>query len=54
MCHHTCEHVTTTALAELLDAYGGENVMFLAKSVLNLRSPIRVHVNLLAKVGTRL
>jgi hypothetical protein len=47
---HNADNVTTKALVELLDTYGSENVMFLAQSVKSEKSPIRQHVNLLAKL----
>lgn len=47
---HIVDNVTSKALAELLDKYGGENVMFLDQSVKSEKFPIRQHVNLLAKL----
>eukprot|EP00187_Rhodella_violacea_P015570 CAMPEP_0184719236 /NCGR_PEP_ID=MMETSP0314-20130426/8213_1 /TAXON_ID=38298 /ORGANISM="Rhodella maculata, Strain CCMP 736" /LENGTH=734 /DNA_ID=CAMNT_0027183097 /DNA_START=62 /DNA_END=2266 /DNA_ORIENTATION=+ len=39
------ERLQTSYLAGLIDEFGPENVMFLAKSVQNENCPIRVHVN---------
>eukprot|EP01051_Picozoa_sp_SAG22_P004721 SAG22_NODE_261_length_13373_cov_17.745472_3_plen_515_part_00 len=47
---HSSKHISTKVLAELLDTYGPENVMFLAQSVKSEKSPIRRHVNILAKL----
>ena len=38
-------HLRTEELAEIIEEYGPENVMLLAMSVSNEKTPLRVHVN---------
>lgn len=44
------EKLNTSFLANIIDQYGPENVLFLAQSVKNADLPIRVHVNELMKI----
>jgi hypothetical protein len=45
--HHKLQ---TSVLAKIIDQHGPENVLFMAQSIKNERSPIRVHVNQLMKI----